>query len=79
MPGTSAADPRNTSRKGAVMNARRILIPLDGSKTAEAAIPEAVQMAGGGPYTLLLVRVAHARVLPGADVVGDWVDAVREA
>ena len=61
------------------MNARRILIPLDGSKTAEAAIPEAVQMARGGPYTLLLLRVAHARVLPGADVVGDWVEAVREA
>jgi nucleotide-binding universal stress UspA family protein len=61
------------------MNARRILIPLDGSTTAEAAIPEAVQMAGGGPYTLLLLRVAHARILPGADVVGDWVEAVREA
>lgn len=61
------------------MNARRILIPLDGSKTAEAAIPEAVQMARGGPYTLLLLRVANARILPGADVVGDWVEAVREA
>jgi nucleotide-binding universal stress UspA family protein len=61
------------------MNPRRILIPLDGSKTAETAIPEAVQMALGGPYTLLLLRVAHARILPGADVVGDWVEAVREA
>jgi nucleotide-binding universal stress UspA family protein len=61
------------------MNTRRILVPLDGSKTAEAAIPEAVQMARGGPYTLLLLRVAHARILPGADVVGDWVEAVREA
>jgi nucleotide-binding universal stress UspA family protein len=61
------------------MDARRILVPLDGSKTAEAAIPEAVQMARGEPYTLLLLRVAHARVLPGADVVGDSVEAVREA
>jgi nucleotide-binding universal stress UspA family protein len=61
------------------MNARRILIPLDGSKLAEAAIPEAVEMARGGPYTLLLLRVASARILPGADVVGDWVEAVREA
>ena len=62
-----------------MMKPRRILIPLDGSKTAEAAIPEAVQMARGSPYTLLLLRVAHARILPGADVVGDWVEAVREA
>jgi nucleotide-binding universal stress UspA family protein len=62
-----------------MMNARRILIPLDGSAMAEAAIPEAVQMARGGPYTLMLVRVASARILPGADVVGDWVEAVHEA
>lgn len=61
------------------MNARRILIPLDGSKTAEAAIPEAVQMARGGPSMLVLVRVAQARILPGADVIGDWVESVREA
>lgn len=61
------------------MNTRRILIPLDGSETAEAAIPEAVEMAHGGPCTFLLLRVAHARVLPGADVVGDWVEATREA
>ena len=61
------------------MNARRILIPLDGSKTAEAAIPEAVDMGRGAPCTFVLLRVAAARVLPGADVIGDWVEAVREA
>ena len=61
------------------MNARRILIPLDGSKIAEAAIPEAVEMARGVPCTFVLLRVAHARILPGADVVGDWVEAVHEA
>ena len=59
--------------------ARRILIPLDGSKIAEAAIPEAVEMVHGRPCTFLLLRVAPARILPGADVVGDWVEAVREA
>lgn len=63
------------------MNARRILIPLDGSKTAEAAIPEAVQMAccTNAPCSFVLLRVAPARILPGADVIGDWVAAVREA
>jgi nucleotide-binding universal stress UspA family protein len=55
------------------------LIPLDGSKTAEAAIPEAVEMARGAPAMFVLVRVAPARILPGADVIGDWVEAVREA
>ncbi len=61
------------------MNARRILIPLDGSKNAEAAIPEAVEMGRGAPSTFVLLRVAQARILPGADVIGDWVEAVREA
>jgi nucleotide-binding universal stress UspA family protein len=61
------------------MNVRRILIPLDGSKTAEAAIPEAVEMGRGAPCTFVLLRVAQARILPGADVIGDWVEAVREA
>jgi nucleotide-binding universal stress UspA family protein len=61
------------------MKAGRILIPLDGSKTAEAAIPEAVAIARGRPCTFVLLCVAEARILPGADVVGDWVEAVREA
>ena len=61
------------------MKAGRILIPLDGSKTAEAAIPEAVAMARGRPCTFVLLCVAEAKILPGADVVGDWVEAVREA
>ncbi len=61
------------------MNVGRILIPLDGSRTAEAAIPEAVEMARGRPCTFVLLSVAEARILPGADVIGDWVQAVREA
>jgi len=52
------------------MKAGRILIPLDGSKTAEAAIPEAVAMARGRPCTFVLLCVAEAKILPGADVVG---------
>ncbi|HEX6081426.1 MAG TPA: universal stress protein [Methylomirabilota bacterium] len=61
------------------MNVRRILIPLDGSKTAESAIPEAVDIVRGRACTFVLLRVAQARILPGADVIGDWVESVREA
>lgn len=60
------------------MKTNRILIPLDGSEMAEAAIADARQVAGA-ESTLLLVRAANARIMPGADVIGEQIIAVREA
>ena len=61
------------------MKTNRIMIPLDGSDMAELAIAEARQVAQSGPVTLLFVRAAHARIIPGADVIGAQIIAVREA
>jgi nucleotide-binding universal stress UspA family protein len=60
------------------MKTDRILIPLDGSDTAEAAIAEARQVACADS-TFLFVRAADARIIPGADVIGAQIRAVREA
>ena len=55
----------------------KILVPLDGSVLAEAALWRAVEIANGG--TLSLLRAAEARSLVGADLVEAQVAAVREA
>lgn len=60
------------------MKTRTILVPLDGSGTAEAAIAEACELAGPDSR-LLLVRAASALALPGADVIDTQLTAVREA
>ncbi|HKA60766.1 MAG TPA: hypothetical protein VKH83_00005, partial [Methylomirabilota bacterium] len=60
------------------MKANKILVPLDGSAMAEAAIAEARQLAG--PHsTILLIRAANPRIAPGIDVIGTQILAVREA
>ena len=60
------------------MRAKTILIPLDGSEMAEAAIDEARQLAG--PETaLMLVRAVNAVALPGTDMIDAQVRAVQEA
>ncbi|HET7874228.1 MAG TPA: universal stress protein, partial [Methylomirabilota bacterium] len=61
------------------MKLDRILVPLDGSTLAEAAIPKAVEMARMGLSGLLLVRAAEAHTLPGADPTDAQVEVVREA
>jgi nucleotide-binding universal stress UspA family protein len=40
----------------------KILVPLDGSQAAEAAIPVAVRLAGEPKATLVLLAVANARL-----------------
>jgi nucleotide-binding universal stress UspA family protein len=55
----------------------KILVPLDGSILAEAALWKAVEIAGGG--TLSLLRAAEAHTMPGADQIDAQVAAVREA
>ena len=60
------------------MKADKILIPLDGSEMAEAAIAPALEMAQAGS-SLILMRAADARILPGTDAIDAQVQAVREA
>jgi nucleotide-binding universal stress UspA family protein len=64
--------------KEEAMKANKILVPLDGSEMAEAALAPALEMAHAGS-SLILMRAADPRVLPGADVIGAQIQAVREA
>ena len=61
------------------MKADKILVPLDGSDLAEAAIPAAVAAVTSRSSTLVLVRAAEARTLPGTDPIEAQIDAVQEA
>ena len=61
------------------MKLNRILIPLDGSALAESALGKATELAGDGGATLMLLRAAEARSLPGVDPTEAQVEVVREA
>jgi nucleotide-binding universal stress UspA family protein len=66
-------------KEEAVMRLNRILVPLDGSALAESALEKAVEMAGGWPCTLMLLRATEAHTLPGMDPIEAQVHVVREA
>lgn len=55
----------------------KIMVPLDGSTLAEAALRRATDLVNGG--TLSLLRAAEAHTLPGVDPVQAQVDAVKDA
>jgi nucleotide-binding universal stress UspA family protein len=55
-----------------------ILVPLDGSLLAEAALPRAVDLARVSGGRLLLVRAVEAKGLPGVDAAEAQVRVVRE-
>ena len=58
----------------------KILIPLDGSRFAEAALPKAVELVRNNPdATLILLRAAEATTLPGVDPIDAQVSVVHEA
>ena len=59
------------------MKFSKILVPLDGSILAEAALWKAVEIADGG--TISLLRAAEAPTLPGVDSPKAQVAAVRKA
>jgi len=57
----------------------KILIPLDGSMLAEAALAPACDLAARDGATISLLRAAEAAPRLGADTVEAQVTAVREA
>jgi nucleotide-binding universal stress UspA family protein len=61
------------------MKVKRIMVPLDGSALAEAAIDAALDLGGSPSSTLILLRAAEAHTLPGADPTDEQVAVVREA
>jgi nucleotide-binding universal stress UspA family protein len=56
-----------------------ILVPLDGSTLAEAALPKALELAEVSGARVLLLRAAHAQTLPGVDPTEAQVKVVSEA
>src|SRR5262249_59203365 len=61
------------------MKVEKILVPLDGSALAEAALPTAIDLATSSGARLFLVRAAHAHTLPGVDPTDAEVKVVTEA
>jgi nucleotide-binding universal stress UspA family protein len=61
------------------MNLKTILVPLDGSIVAEAALAPAVALARGAGAKLVLVRAAEVRTLPLGDPIEDQTEVMREA
>ena len=61
------------------MKIERVLVPLDGSLLAEAAIPAALDLGRGMLPKLMLLRAAEAHMLPGADPTDAQVAVVSEA
>jgi nucleotide-binding universal stress UspA family protein len=60
------------------MSYQKILVPLDGSPLAEAALPTAAEFAAGGA-SILLLRAVEAHTLPGLDPSAAQVEVVQEA
>jgi nucleotide-binding universal stress UspA family protein len=62
------------------MKLDKILIPLDGSRVAEAALTKAVELVRNNPdATLILLRAAEATTFPGVDPIDAQVSVVHEA
>lgn len=57
----------------------RILVPLDGSKCAEMVFPTMEKLAADLKAVAVLLRVAYAHVIPGADPTEAQVKVVHEA
>jgi nucleotide-binding universal stress UspA family protein len=61
------------------MKAKKIMVPLDGSELAEAALADAFDLAGRDGGVVILMRAVEAYALPGWDPTLAQVDAVAEA
>jgi nucleotide-binding universal stress UspA family protein len=75
----SASPERTAPTAAALPQLRRILVPLDGSPLAEAALPGVVALARRHGAEIVLLRVAHALALPGPNLVEAQVSVVQEA
>jgi nucleotide-binding universal stress UspA family protein len=60
------------------MQTNKVLVPLDGSKLAESALADAVDLVAEGGV-VVLVRAAEAHVMPGMDPILAQIDVVAEA
>jgi nucleotide-binding universal stress UspA family protein len=58
---------------------QRILVPLDGSRLAEAILPDVLELAAQQRAEVVLLRVALAHALPGVELTEAQVHAVEEA
>lgn len=61
------------------MDIKTIVVPLDGSTVAEAALRPAVDLARQAGATLILLRAAEAHAGPMGDIIEAQVDVMREA
>jgi nucleotide-binding universal stress UspA family protein len=61
------------------MKLATILVPVDGSALAEAALPKAMELAEASGARVLLLRAAQASSLPGVDPTEAQVKVVEEA
>ena len=61
------------------MKLETLLVPLDGSSLAEAALPKATEFAEGFGARVILLRAAEAHTFPGIDPIEAQVKVVREA
>lgn len=61
------------------MKLRKVLVPLDGSVLAEAALPRAVELVASSGAKLLLLRAVETNRLSGIDRTEAQLRAVREA
>jgi nucleotide-binding universal stress UspA family protein len=61
------------------MKLNAILVPLDGSALAEAALPKAMELADLSGARVLLLRAAEVHTRPGTDPTDAQVAAVRDA
>ncbi len=57
----------------------RILVPLDGSRLAEAILPDVVELAAQQGSEVVLLRIASAHAVVGVTLVEAQVQAVEEA
>lgn len=58
---------------------KKILVPLDGSKVAEAVLPAVETVAKAFNASIMLLRAYYAHKFPGADPTEVQVAATREA
>jgi nucleotide-binding universal stress UspA family protein len=74
-----AQNRRDSPREGD-MKVNKILVPLDGSSIAEAALPTAIELARANPgAAITLLRAAHAASMVPGDAISLEVMVVREA